>query len=199
MSTADNSTKKSPVSVRERARQETTRRLAAEHARLRENENDLVTFFDAGKTTEKIGADLEKKIHVNRDDAAIKISAAELKQATALRTIKERDETVASIAGATDPSAAEVRKLLKRAPAGAPGTVSTPTDEPTTAKLVPPAGSLRTAQAHLSHATRRRSGLRRLHPRRSHVPQQDPAADARLGTEPNPLTGPAPLGGSGAA
>ncbi len=137
MSTAANLTKKSPVNARERARQATTRHLAAEHARLRKNENDLVTFIDAGTTTEKIGADLEKKIHAIRHDAAIKITAAELKQATALRTIKDRGETVASIAEATDLSAAEVRKLLKQAPAGAPGTVPTPNDEPTTAKLVP--------------------------------------------------------------
>ncbi len=133
MSAADNPTRKSPVSARERARQATTRRLAAEHARLRKNENDLVTFFDAGKTTDKIGADLDEKIHAISDDAAIKITAAELEQATALRTIKDRGETVASIAEATELSAAEVRKLLKRASAGAPGTVSPPNEEPTTA------------------------------------------------------------------
>jgi len=33
--------------------------------------------------------------------------------------------------------------------------------------------------------------LRDLRPRQIHVPQQDPAPDARLGTQPNPLTGPA--------
>ena len=133
MSTADNLTKKSPVSARERARQATTRRLAAENARLKKNENDLVTFFDAGKASERIRADLEKRIHAIRADAATKITAAELTQATALRTIKDRGETVASIAEATDLSAAEVRTLLKQAPAAAPGTVSTPNDEPTTA------------------------------------------------------------------
>jgi len=137
MSTADNPTRKSPVSARERARQATTRRLAGEQTRLRKNEYDLVTIFEAGKTSEKIGAEVEKKIHAIRDDAATKIAAAELKQATALRTIKDRGETVASIAEATDLSAAEVRKLLKRAPTGATGTASTPNAEPTTAKLAP--------------------------------------------------------------
>lgn len=132
MSTADHPTKKSPVSARERARQATTRRLAAEQARLRKNENDLVTFFDAGKTLERIVADVEKKIHAIRDDAATKITAAELQQATALRTIKDRGETVASIAEATELSAAEVRRLLKLVPAS-----STPSYEPTTAKLDP--------------------------------------------------------------
>ncbi len=132
MSTADHPTKKSPVSARERARQATTRRLAAEQARLRKNKNDLVTFFDAGKTSERIGADVEKKIHAIRDDAATKITAAELQQATALRTIKDRGETVASIAEATELSAAEVRGLLKLVPAS-----STPSYEPTTAKLDP--------------------------------------------------------------
>jgi len=133
MPTADSSIKKSPVSARDRARQATTRRLAAERARLCKNENDLVAFFDAGKSSERIRADLERKIHAIRDDAATKITAAELQQATALRTIKDRGETVARIAEATDLSAAEVRKLLKRAPAGAPGTVSIPNDEPTAA------------------------------------------------------------------
>jgi len=99
---------------------------------LRKNENDLVTFFDAGTITEKVSAEVEKKIHAIRDDAATKITAAELEQATASRTIKDRGETVASIAEATDLSAAEVRKLLKRAPAS-----STPSDEPTIAKLDP--------------------------------------------------------------
>ncbi len=132
MSTADHPTKKSPVSARERARQATTRRLAAEQARLRKNKNDLVTLFDAGKTSERIGADVEKKIHAIRDDAATKITAAELQQATALRTIKDRGETVASIAEATELSAAEVRGLLKPVPAS-----STPSYEPTTAKLDP--------------------------------------------------------------
>ncbi len=77
-------------------------------------------------------ADVEKKIQAIRGDAAIKIAAAELEQATALRTIKDCGETVASIAEATELSAAEVRKLLKLAPAS-----STPRYEPTPAKLDP--------------------------------------------------------------
>ncbi len=84
---------------------------------MRKNEDGLVAFFDADKTSERIGADVEKKIQAIRGDAAIKIAAAELEQATALRTIKDCGETVASIAEATELSAAEVRKLLKLAPA----------------------------------------------------------------------------------
>jgi len=99
---------------------------------LRKNEDGLVAFFDADKTSERIGADVEKKIQAIRGDAAIKIAAAELEQATALRTIKDCGETVASIAEATELSAAEVRKLLKLAPAS-----STPGCEPTPAKLDP--------------------------------------------------------------
>jgi len=38
-----------------------------------------------GKASEKIGAAVEKKIQAIRDDAATKITAAELEQATALR------------------------------------------------------------------------------------------------------------------
>jgi len=125
MPTADSSTTRSPISARERARQATTRRLAAEHTRLKNNEADLVAFFDAGRTAEKVAGDVEKKIQAIRDDAATKIDAAEREQAVALRTMKDRGETVASIAEATDCSATEVRQLLKRSPAPA----STPTAE----------------------------------------------------------------------
>jgi len=117
MPTADSSTARSPISARERARQATTRRLAAEHTRLKQNEDDLVAFFDAGRTAEKVAGDVEKKMQAIRDDAATKIAAAEGEQAVALRAMKDRGETVATIAEATECSATEVRKLLKRSPA----------------------------------------------------------------------------------
>jgi len=137
MPTADSSIKRSPISARERARQATTRRLAAEHTRLKQNEDDLVAFFDAGRTAEKVAGDVEKKIQAIRDDAATKIDAAEREQAVALRTMKDRGETVASIAEATESSATEVRKLLKRSPAPAstpPAAAPHDEDPPNTAE-----------------------------------------------------------------
>jgi len=137
MPTADSSTKRSPISARERARQATTRRLAAEHTRLKQNEDDLVAFFDAGRTAEKVAGDVEKKIQAIRDDAATKIAAAEGEQAVALRAMKDRGETVASIAEATECSATEVRQLLKRSPAPAstpPAAASHDEDPPNTAE-----------------------------------------------------------------
>jgi len=137
MPTADSSTKRSPISARERARQATTRRLAAEHTRLKQNEDDLVAFFDAGRTAEKVAGDVEKKIQAIRDDAAAKIAAAEGEQAVALRAMKDRGETVASIAEATECSATEVRQLLKRSPAPAstpPAAASHDEDPPNTAE-----------------------------------------------------------------
>jgi len=86
------------------------------------------------RRTSPVAQEQERPGHVFRrgHDAATKITAAELQQATALRTIKDRGETVASIAEATELSAAEVRGLLKPVPAS-----STPSYEPTTAKLDP--------------------------------------------------------------
>ncbi len=49
------SIKRSPISAREHARQATTRRLATEHTRLKQNEDDLVAFFDAGQNRGKGG------------------------------------------------------------------------------------------------------------------------------------------------
>ncbi len=137
MPAADSSTKRSPISARERARQATTRRLAAEHTRLKQNEDDLVAFFDAGRTAEKVAGDVEKKIQAIRDDAATKIAAAEGEQAVAVRAMKDRGETVASIAEATESSATEVRKLLKRSPAPAstpPAAAPHDEDPPNTAE-----------------------------------------------------------------
>ncbi len=137
MPTANSSTKRSPISARERARQATTRRLAAEHTRLKQNEDDLVAFFDAGRTAEKVAGDVEKKMQAIRDDAATKIAAAEGEQAVALRAMKDRGETVATIAEATECSATEVRKLLKRSPAPAstpPAAAPHDEDPPSTAE-----------------------------------------------------------------
>jgi len=120
MPTAHSSTKRSPISARERARQATTRRLAAEQTRLKNNEDDLVAFFDAGRTAEKVAGDGEKKIQAIRNEAATKIDAAEREQAVAVRAMKDRGETVATIAEATESSATEVRKLLKLATASTP-------------------------------------------------------------------------------
>jgi hypothetical protein len=132
MPTANSSTKRSPISARERARQATTRRLAAEQIRLKNNEDDLVAFFDAGRTAEKVAGDVEKKIQAIRNDAATKIDAAEREQAVALRTMKDRGETVASIAEATELSATEVRKLLKLATASTPQAVAPQDGDPST-------------------------------------------------------------------
>ena len=132
MPTANSSTARSPISARERARRATTRRLAAEQTRLKKNEDDLVAFFDAGRTAEKVAGDVEKKLQAIRDDAATKIAAAEGEQAVALRTMKDRGETVASIAEATECSATEVRKLLKLATASTPQAVAPQDGDPTT-------------------------------------------------------------------
>ena len=69
---------------------------------MKQNEDDLVVFFDAGRTAEKVAGDVEKKIQAIRDDAATKIDAAEREQAVALRAMKDRGETVATIAEAAE-------------------------------------------------------------------------------------------------
>jgi hypothetical protein len=132
MAMQSSAVRKSPISARERARQSTARRLAEEHTRLKKNEDDLVKFFDAGKTAEKVAGDVEKKIHTLRDDAATKIAAAEREQAVALRTMKERGETVAAIAEATELSSTEVRRFLTLAADRATPAASAPGDDPAT-------------------------------------------------------------------
>ena len=75
---------------------------------------------------------MEKKIQAIRNDAATKINAAEREQAVALRTMKDRGETVASIAEATELSATEVRTLLKRATASTPQAAAPQDGDPST-------------------------------------------------------------------
>ncbi|MCW2093454.1 UNVERIFIED_ORG: DNA-directed RNA polymerase specialized sigma24 family protein [Rhodococcus erythropolis] len=107
--------KKSAVSARDRARNASAARLAEEQKRVKLNEDDLVSFFQADQSISTISDDLTLKIEKLRRESADKIREAESDRQRAVLALKERGETVASIATMTELSPSEVNRLLKAA------------------------------------------------------------------------------------
>lgn len=107
--------KKSAVSARDRARNASATRLAEEQKRVKLNEDDLVSFFQADQSISTISDDLTLKIEKLRRESADKIREAESDRQRAVLALKERGETVASIATMTELSPSEVNRLLKAA------------------------------------------------------------------------------------
>lgn len=107
--------KKSAVSARERARSASAVRLAEEQKRVKLNEDDLVSFFQADQSISTINDDLGLKIDKLVRESADKIREAESDRQRAVLSLKERGETVASIATMTELAPSEVNRLLKSA------------------------------------------------------------------------------------
>lgn len=107
------------ISARERARSATAARLAEEQARIKKNEDDLAQFFRADENIEKVRAESAQKIERIREETEDRLAQSELVRAASVVALKERGETVASIAAMTDLSTTEVNKLLKNARAAA--------------------------------------------------------------------------------
>ena len=107
--------KKSAVSARDRARNASAARLAEEQKRVKLNEDDLVSFFQADQSISTISDDLTLKIEKLRRESADKIREAESDRQRAVLALKERGETVSSIATMTELSPSEVNRLLKSA------------------------------------------------------------------------------------
>lgn len=107
------------ISARDRARSATAARLAEEQARIKKNEDDLAQFFRADENIEKVRAESAQKIERIREETEDRLAQSELVRATSVVALKERGETVASIAAMTDLSTTEVNKLLKNARATA--------------------------------------------------------------------------------
>ncbi len=107
------------ISARERARSATAARLAEEQARIKKNEDDLAQFFRADENIEKVRAESAQKIERIREETEDRLAQSELVRASSVVALKERGETVASIAAMTDLSTTEVNKLLKNARAAA--------------------------------------------------------------------------------
>ncbi|ANS32652.1 hypothetical protein R1CP_40360 (plasmid) [Rhodococcus opacus] len=109
------SSNKATISARERVRKANAERLAAEQARLKQNEDDLVAFFNSTADIEKADSDVEEKIRKIRDEAEEKKANAVKRQATAILGLKQRGESTSAIAEMTELSEAKVRELIRLA------------------------------------------------------------------------------------
>jgi len=103
----------STVSARDRARAANAARLAEEQERLKKVEDDLVRFFKAQESREKIADDARVRIERIREETETKISEADRSGAAAISDLKSRGESVASIAQLTGLTTTEVNKFLR--------------------------------------------------------------------------------------
>lgn len=102
-----------PISARERARRANAQRLSDAQLRLKNQEQDLVSYFDATRDEQKINDDVTTRIERLRRDAETKLDAAHERRARALAELKKRGETYASIAALVDLSVPEATRLVK--------------------------------------------------------------------------------------
>lgn len=101
------------VSARERARRANAQRLLDAQLRLKNQEQDLISYFDATRDEQRINDDVTKRIKRLRRDAETKLDAARERRAQALAELKKRGETYASIAALVDLSVPEATRLVK--------------------------------------------------------------------------------------
>lgn len=102
-----------PVSARERARRANAQRLSDAQLRLKNQEQDLISYFDATRDEQKINDDVTSRIERLRRDAETKLDATRERRARALAELKKRGETYASIAALVDLSVPEATRLVK--------------------------------------------------------------------------------------
>lgn len=103
----------STISARDRARAANAARLAEEQERLKKVEDDLVRFFKAQASREKISDDARARIQRIREETETKIAEADRSGAAAIADLKSRGESVASIAQLTGLTTTEVNKFLR--------------------------------------------------------------------------------------
>lgn len=101
------------VSARERARRANAQRLADAQSRLKNQEQDLITYFDATRDERRITDDVAQRIARLRRDAQSKLDSAYHRRAEALAALKKRGETYSSIATLVDLSVPEATRLIK--------------------------------------------------------------------------------------
>lgn len=117
---------KATSSARERARKANAHRLADARERLKNQEADLVSYFDATRDEDKIEDDLAEKIDKLRSAARVKLEDARGRRASALAALKARGETYSAVASLVDIPVAEATKLIRstrRAPVPSGGDV----------------------------------------------------------------------------
>lgn len=81
--------------------------------RLKNQEQDLILYFDATRDEQKINDDVATRIKRLRRDAETKLDAAYERRARALAELKKRGETYASIAALVNLSVPEATRLIK--------------------------------------------------------------------------------------
>ncbi|MBY4212635.1 hypothetical protein HQO27_01635 [Rhodococcus fascians] len=101
------------VSARERARQANAQRLAAAQSRLKDQEEDLISYFDATRDEQRTEDELHRRIERLQRDAQCKLEAARRRRAEALAALKGRGETYSSIAALVDVPVPEATRLVK--------------------------------------------------------------------------------------
>lgn len=101
------------VSARERARRANAQRLADAQSRLKNQEQDLIAYFDATRDERRITNEVTQRIARFRRDAQSKLDSAYRRRAEALAELKKRGETYSSIATLVDLSVPEATRLIK--------------------------------------------------------------------------------------
>lgn len=104
---------KATSSARERARKANAHRLADARERLKNQEADLVSYFDATHDEDKIEDDLAGRIDKLRSAARVKLEDARGRRASALAALKARGETYSAVARLVDLPVAEATKLIR--------------------------------------------------------------------------------------
>lgn len=106
---------RSTSSARERARKANAQRLADARERLKKQESDLVSYFDATREEDRIEEDLAERIDKLRSAARVKLENARGLRASALAALKVRGETYSAVASLVDLPVAEATKLIRSA------------------------------------------------------------------------------------
>ncbi len=120
--------------ARERARAQLAEKQAAQRAREKANEDDLVAFFTHAEHIDAAAEVRDAAVAAVQRTYDDTVAAAHTAQAARLRAMADRGEKVEDLAELTSLSPTEVRKALKTRPAAAP---AAPTD--TAAGQVAPA------------------------------------------------------------
>lgn len=101
------------VSARELARKKVAAQREAQRKRDKDNENDLAAILHAAGAVPAAEAVRDKAIVAARDKFDRKVEAAHSRIGAALAAMRDRGESIATLAELTELSETEVRRLLK--------------------------------------------------------------------------------------
>lgn len=101
------------ISARELARKKVAAQREAQRKRDKDNETDLAAILQAGDAVAAAETVRDKAILAARSKCDDKIAGAHARMGAALAAIRDRGETVATLAELSDLSDGEVRRLIK--------------------------------------------------------------------------------------